>query len=109
MLFLLMKNASQRKRSGAPGAWEWVQKMREANCGIKMRMLEPKETFNHDDSTDVAFEGVNLIRINEVPVVHVALRRVTFLGMLKEKKEDGDVGNSARSQPVKSADVVRSC
>jgi hypothetical protein len=53
------------------GASEWVQKIREANPGIKMRMIEPYEVFNHDDSTDVVFKGVDLTRQNEMLVAHV--------------------------------------
>jgi hypothetical protein len=35
-----------------PGAWEWVQALREANPGVKMHMLAPHEMLNHDDSTE---------------------------------------------------------
>jgi len=54
-----------------PGAWEWVEKIREANPGTKMRMLETHEIINHDDCTDVIFEGIHLSRKNEVLVAHV--------------------------------------
>jgi hypothetical protein len=50
------------------GAWEWVQKMREANPDVKMRLIEPYEAFNHDDSTEVVCEGVDLTRKNEILV-----------------------------------------
>ena len=54
-----------------PGAWEWVTKVRDASPLIKMRMLEPHEIINHDNCTDVVFEGIHMTRTNEILVAHV--------------------------------------
>jgi hypothetical protein len=36
-----------------------------------MRQLDPQEFINHDDTTNVIFEGVDLTRKNEVLVAHM--------------------------------------
>jgi hypothetical protein len=60
-----------KKDECTEGAFEFVSLIREAYLGLKMRLLDPHEIINHDDTTDVIFEGVDLTRKNEVLVAHV--------------------------------------
>jgi hypothetical protein len=65
------KDNFPKEEECTPGTWEWVQTMREANPHIPMRMLEPHKTLNHDDTTDVVFEGADLTQKNKTLVAHV--------------------------------------
>jgi hypothetical protein len=63
-----------KKDECTEGAFEFVSLIREADPGLKMRLLDPHEIIkNHDDTTDVIFEGVDVTptRKNEVPVAHM--------------------------------------
>jgi hypothetical protein len=51
-----------KKDECTEGAFEFVSLIRESNPGLKMRLLNPHEIINHDDTTDVIFEGVDLTR-----------------------------------------------